>query len=317
MKNFRFPVQIVFLSLLFCTTLFAQPMQVEVKVRSYSKISTVQDLSKQIMENYVLPRERAHAAYAWIAQHISYDLEEFSRGNNIAFRYSSAADKEAKEREYRQNLVARTLKSRKAVCEGYATLFREVCREMGLESEIVSGTSRSHFSQIGTIPQVSDHAWNAVKIGAEWFLVDVTWGAGAVDGASKQFKKGYTDAYFMPTPERFFLNHFPKDRQWLLVDKSAEDFALQPFFYPAYITSAFQIMPAHGSLAVKSGNPVKLKIENLSQADRVAYVSGKNNTLEFLAVQSGVLTIPSEKLGGHLTLFVNEKPIVSYKILRG
>ena len=42
----------------------------------------------------------------------------------------------------------------------------------------------------------SDHEWNAVMIGNNWCLIDVTWGAGSI--VNEQFQPSYTDYYFAP-----------------------------------------------------------------------------------------------------------------------
>lgn len=51
-----------------------------------------------------------------------------------------------------------------AVCEGYAKLFQYLCYCVGINATQIYGTSMD-----------TDHMWNAVCIGDEWYMLDVTW----------------------------------------------------------------------------------------------------------------------------------------------
>ena len=188
---------------------------------------------------------------------------------------------------------------------------------MGMEAQIIAGTSRNDQSQIGKLPKDGDHAWNAVKINGKWKLLDVTWAAGIVDD-KKGFVKLFNDAYFFPAPEKFFLNHFPDDPKWLMADKTATEFADQPFYYPAYIKSNYKINLVGGIITLNKNNPVQFNIENLQSTDRVYYITSHDNVLDKLPVDenNNFQIYPSSKLKGYLTIFINEKPIVSYKIVK-
>ena len=53
---------------------------------------------------------------------------------------------------------------KKAVCEGYAKAYQYLLRELGIQSYIVTGTSKEQ-----------NHAWNLVKLDGKYYHVDVTW----------------------------------------------------------------------------------------------------------------------------------------------
>ncbi len=53
--------------------------------------------------------------------------------------------------------------NKKAVCNGYATSFKLCMDILGIECVMVVGT-----------PEMN-HAWNAVKLDNEWYMIDVTW----------------------------------------------------------------------------------------------------------------------------------------------
>ena len=52
----------------------------------------------------------------------------------------------------------------KAVCEGYARAFQLLCNKANIDCVLLSGTADS-----------DNHAWNGVKIGGDWYQIDVTW----------------------------------------------------------------------------------------------------------------------------------------------
>lgn len=81
------------------------------------------------------------------------------------------------------------------------TVFCLVCvyREVGIECQKVPGHSKGiGYRQGQSLKHVkSDHLWNAVLLGGQWFLLDACWGAGRVDMEHhcfvKRFKKGRRD----------------------------------------------------------------------------------------------------------------------------
>ena len=84
-----------------------------------------------------------------------------------------------------QNIQSALLQGR-SVCAGYAKSFQYILHRMGLFCTYVTGT----------VEGKGDHAWNIVRIGDQYYNVDVTWGdpvfAGGVDpGASKVMNYNY------------------------------------------------------------------------------------------------------------------------------
>ena len=81
-------------------------------------------------------QELLRAFYFWTANEIVYDAENM-------FTFSSADDPD--------KIVARTLQERKAVCQGYAELFHELCEHAGIESYIVLGYTRQNGQVVGQL----------------------------------------------------------------------------------------------------------------------------------------------------------------------
>lgn len=298
----------------------AQYADIDARVRTYPKsFSNSQALAQKIDADFDTDTEKVRAAFTWIATNIVYDMKEFREGSTIAYSYSSQQEKIRKEKQFREALVKRTLVTGMGICEGYSSLFVDLCKKMGIEAVIVPGTSRNHHTQIGKLPTASDHAWNAVKVDGSWQLLDLAWAAGVVDAATGKFRRVFNDVYFFTDPDKFFLNHFPDEKKWLLTNRSPQDFASQPYFYPTYIRSGYKIdADMMGTIELPPNAGLQFTIENLKPEDRVYYITSRDNVLDRLRVSrdNKVMIYPSAKLSGYLTLFINEKPVVSYKIER-
>lgn len=106
---------------------------------------------------------KIRAIYNYICRNVSYDQEGLNDSSVGKFTAYNALFK------------------KKAVCQGYASLFYRMAVESGLRARVVTGVSRSE-----------PHAWNIVKLGSRYYNVDNTWDAG---------KKTYT--YFMKNSPEF------------------------------------------------------------------------------------------------------------------
>ena len=86
------------------------------------------------------------------------------------------------------------LVEKKAVCDGYARAFQWLLYQAGIPAMIAEGTSINPASG-GQEP----HAWNVVKIGGEYYHVDLTWD----DASSKEVMY----AYFNMTTKQIEESH--------------------------------------------------------------------------------------------------------------
>jgi len=65
--------------------------------------------------------------------------------------------------------IRSVLLNHRSVCAGYATTFKYLCDQVGIDCIVSTGTARSGGME-------ENHAWNAVKLNGQWYWVDVTWG---------------------------------------------------------------------------------------------------------------------------------------------
>jgi len=187
-------------------------------------------------------REMARAIFRWITEHIAYD--------GSAEGYSSDP-----------NLV---LSRRRAVCAGYAILFKALAEAARMHAEVILGNSKK-FKVSGT--EGSDdwvnHGWNAVQIDGQWRLLDCSWGAGHCD-ESGRFVRRFTPHYFLTPPGVFVDDHFPSDPRWQLLQPpiSKDEYLRRAQVRPPFFDHGLRLVSHHsarisagGSVAVTIGTP--------------------------------------------------------------
>ena len=149
--------------------------------------------------------EKARAIYVWLAENISYDAKAINKN------------------KFGDNSALGVLKSRKAVCQGYAKLFELLGKKMGLNIQFVSGYSKNDVQEESWDfdDEEGGHAWNMIKIGDDWRVFDATWGAGSGNFDARGrlvFIKEYTDNWFNLSPYEAIFSHYPEDTSLLLTE---------------------------------------------------------------------------------------------------
>ena len=125
------------------------------------------------------------------------------------------------------------LKTKTAVCEGYANLFQRYMSELKINSAKVSGYARGVGTSIlKENPKDSNHAWNAVQIEGCWYLIDCTWDSGYMSG--KNSVQSYSTDWLFLNPEHFICTHFPDNPKYQLIQPalSLAEFSVLPDFRP-------------------------------------------------------------------------------------
>jgi hypothetical protein len=182
-----------------------------------------QAISAAVCINQTTERGKANAIYNWVTHNIAYDVKALSHFP----------------RHY-DDKVAQTLKTHKAVCEGYSQVFVQLCKDAGLQAVTVDGYARDWTIDNGDEMYIPRHEWSAVRIDGKWQLVDATWGAGdiyqhiswirkvinkilhrnRVRAKNLKFRFKYDPKYFLQDPETFRLKHMPSDPLWQLTDSA-------------------------------------------------------------------------------------------------
>jgi hypothetical protein len=195
---------------------------------------------------------RTRALFRWVAGHIAYDVAGFVAGS------------------YGDLSPDGVLRRGSSVCEGYARLSEALGTAMGLQIQVVSGWSKGYGytsgQRVGNGP--TNHAWNVVRIGGRWRLMDATWGAGYLDQRS-QFVRRFQDHYFLTAPEAFVFDHLPEDPRWQLLERpiSAADYENLVYLRPMFFVAGLRVgdqpharLTAAGRISVTLGvtRPVEL-----------------------------------------------------------
>lgn len=131
---------------------------------------------------FTTPYEQEKAVHDYMADNCEYDRENYM--NNTVPIVSHSAE---------GVFVYKT-----AVCDGYASAFQLCMDILGIECRTVVGPAKGAKGWEG-------HAWNAVQLEGEWYMVDVTWDSGR-DGDNKY---GYFNL-----PFRAFRKDHKTDSAW-------------------------------------------------------------------------------------------------------
>lgn len=263
------------------------------------------DIIDSVTKTCTDERTGARAIYDWIAYNIAYDC--------VGFHHKGKENTN----------IGEILANRTATCNGYAMLFNAMCDRKHITCKIIPGYARSSASSIGKKGKKKvDHAWNAVNIANEWYLVDACWAAGTTDRKTKHFSASYNDNYFFPDPERFAYTHYPANRKWQLQDAplSRSKFNTSPMPLGEYINS--DLITTNQAKGIIRGRPGDCKriILTVKDASEVSDLSlqYKNEPLlkktKFYVIDNQIFfDLEMPKKGKYpVQLYLNNEPIVAF-----
>ncbi|KAG2465428.1 kyphoscoliosis peptidase [Polypterus senegalus] len=261
------------------------------------KVHSVQKITQCITQGAQSDLERVRAIWIWLCHNIEYDITG----------YLGLSEKLCSPEQ--------VIEAGKGVCCGYSRLCLEMCRVLGIQCVEISGHGKGIGYQLGQNYQntKSNHMWNAVQLGGQWFLLDACWGAGTVDIGTRTFTQRYDEFYFLPDPETFIDSHCPDDCQWQLTDSpiSLEDFEQSVFktseFYRLGISlispKSLHLLTVNGEAVISLGCSVPLEFtyqilqqsehnpQDLSSSFGLLTVSRKGMNLKLLPPVGGIYDI--------------------------
>jgi len=168
-------------------------------------------------------------------------------------------------------------RTRKAVCSGYARLMQALGKAAGLEVAYIPGDYRTLNGGLSG----EGHAWNGIKINDKWYLMDVTWDTGYVNGSD--YVKQYRTNYLLTPPEVMIMTHLPNDSAWQLLPRplSRPEFIRQPSLQPEFFAEGFRLIsPKLSNIRVQ--NKVDIQLENSKNRWMMAEVVPQGNRQTFL-----------------------------------
>ncbi|KAK3338329.1 hypothetical protein B0H65DRAFT_533079 [Neurospora tetraspora] len=168
---------------------------------SLPRHDTIRYLAHVLCDPFDSPTDKARAIFTWCHHNMAYDTHGFF--NDCIPHHSTPAEQ---------------IFSGKAVCQGYAEVYKAIALAAGLDCVLISGHGKGfghHDLTSGSPvpPEESNHAWNAVRIdGGEWKIIDACWGAGHL-GDDRLYHKQFSPEMFYLPNEIIGKKHFPTDRR--------------------------------------------------------------------------------------------------------
>lgn len=254
----------------------------------------VADVAAFVAEREPDPVKRFKALHDFVALRTAYDAKALAAGR------------------YPPQDPATVLKTRLAVCAGYANLLQALGEAADLDVAVVTGDSRDMGGGIAG----GGHAWNAVELGGRWYLVDATWNAGHLDGG--RFVAGYGTEYLFTPPAVFAVDHLPDDPRWQLLAEpvSRGAFTRQPLLRPGFHAAGLKLLWPDRSQVTAAG-PVRVKLANPGGAFVLAQLVPKGaaggERLEVAGEDPLTVEVADPGPGAYqVHLFVNDEPTGSY-----
>lgn len=117
-----------------------------------------QQIADKIFADSMSDYQKVKATWDWMIENITYDRD--------TYYYKYLGEPEKGNVKYGISPHSSTgIIDGLVVCDGYTAIFNRFMRIAGIESREISGTSWG-----------GSHAWNQVKLGGQWYNIDVTWG---------------------------------------------------------------------------------------------------------------------------------------------
>jgi hypothetical protein len=215
------------------------------------------------------PFLRVKALHDWVVTRLHYDKDSLEPGK--------------RKPQDAQSVFA----NRTGVCEGYARLLVALGAVTGDKIVYVVGDVREPNGAAAAI----GHAWNAVEIHGQWYLVDATWDDPIVQNGPQDTYQ--TDYLFIP-PSIAIFDHFPEDPRWQLLNHplTRGDFLRQPSTGPGFAREGLALISpdrstveVNDALELKLGNPRRLHVSvSISNAGSPALTRcgvGDSDPVEF------------------------------------
>lgn len=206
--------------------------------------------------------EKVRVIYRWIAENIAYNTKAFF-GN----------------KGYGDCSGSGVLKSGMGVCSGYANLFEELAKEMGLVCGTTSGHCKGYGFKLGDTfeGKASTHAWTHVEADGHKYLLDSTWGSGHLQG--KTYVQRLNNHYFLTPPEEFAYDHLPIDPkyQFLNPPMTEKEFSYLPKVRGTFWMAGLTII-SHKSAIVNCCETCTIRIGGANKAQILTHLKTKKQT---------------------------------------
>ncbi len=226
---------------------------------------SLEKLANDLTVKYDSELDKVRSIFIWITDNIAYDYKFVNKKKKIKPpKYAKGHDRSEVYREWEDKLLMKVINSEKAICEGYARLFKRLCDNAGIQSSVVSGYTKHKPSQVGKMGR-QDHAWNAILVDGHYYFLDATWASGYCKPDKKgklgKFVKEHDDYYWLTPSDKFHRDHFPKDSVWQRNSGTTKEHYRDHAYIQTDKMEFIDIIePQSGVLRLKIGDTVRFKI---------------------------------------------------------
>ena len=200
--------------------------------------TSIESVARYLVDREDDPYFLVKALHDYVADRIAYDAPAYVEGR------------------YPPQDAETVFQTRVGVCAGYAKLLSALGRAAGVTIIYVVGDARTQGWDLSG----EGHAWNAVEIEGQWYLIDATWNAGSVSG--KTFTKGYGTEYLFTPASVFGITHYPDDEKWQLRTDplSRGEFMRQPVLSPGFYANGLELVnPRRSQVTVSNGIEIEIR----------------------------------------------------------
>ena len=311
MKQFFY--HIFFLLIVALTPLYAQDYpRADATIQLYPEtFEEIAQFDKFLSRDFESDEEKVRAIYSWLIKNVSYDPDAYKLFN---YRFKDYRERNQKEERSRKKIIEYTLRTGKAVCEGYAMAFEKLLTLQGIDNFLIRGDTKTNFNDIDRDFDLN-HMWNAIKLDETWYLFDATWGAGKY---TDKFIKEPSYFYFKTTPSLFVKTHYPEDINDAFVTETIDfkTFSHQPIYIDPNLALGALDTSVKG-VVNKDQEAGVLEFQFIKSATKIAYAyDGKLLSVKDIEEKEGSInfTIPLQRDAKTLLIYLDEKPVLAYII---
>ncbi|MFI2742673.1 transglutaminase domain-containing protein [Zhouia sp. PK063] len=302
---------LIFIAIMLSLNSYSQQFQrVDSITYNYPKnIHNFQHLVNRINTDFSTDKSKVRAIYNWMCLNITYDIKEKGK---FDFHYRSTEEFKSKQSRRYQRLVNHIMNANIAVCEGYAVLFKQLCNELHIKCDIVTGASKTVTHDIGK-RFIIDHAWNIVYLNKKPYLIDVTWGDTNVGSAINY-------DYFLSDPDFFIQTHYPDHFENSLLKNIIykEQFAKLPLIYSQ---NSYKLISKQTGILNKIKTPkINFEFSTNKKIHQIVYMLNKKSFIVNDIIYNGktvkfTVDLNKNKYCKEAILYFDSEPVIGFKVM--
>lgn len=280
--------------LYWCIESGATPTFSSVESTAYKMYNAAKGILIDVLSNGMTTYEKILSIYDYICMSSVYDywvVNQSSRSGFISTDYKCF---------YLESLLSDN-STKLAVCDGYSKTFSLLCNMENIDCYRVTGIAQ-------TTTGLGAHAWNKVKLGDKWYVVDITWTEySIIDEAVNISGNIYSQNKYEVLGHKYFLvndafvsnNHFSYTNQ---SDRTRFSSIYGAYTFNSYFPSVYMNIKDYASLDfydyytnTNLGESVDRYIKNATEINEfLNYIKHSDDTNLEIVVSNNILSTLKE-----------------------